>query len=137
MRILRSAAALIAAFVAASLVMMICEMINGKVLYPEMAKAAQGITDRESMRALLAAAPAGAFLVVLAGWVLGSLTGGWLAARMAVRSGVAHGLGLGVLLTLAAVANNLMLPPPLWFWCASLAVLLPSAYTGARCAAAS
>lgn len=39
---------------------------------------------------------------------------------------------LGVLLTLAGVANNLMVPPPLWFWFASLVVLLPSAYAGAR-----
>jgi hypothetical protein len=43
---------------------------------------------------------------------------------------------LGVLLTLAGVANNLMLPPPLWFWIASLIVLLPAAYLGARLAQA-
>jgi hypothetical protein len=39
---------------------------------------------------------------------------------------------LGVLLTLAGVANNLMLPPPVWFWIATFAVFLPATYIGAR-----
>jgi hypothetical protein len=134
MRVLRSVGAVVAGFVAASIVMMIVETISGRVLYPQLAKAAEGMTDREAVRALLAAAPVGAFLAVIAGWVLGSAAGGWLAARIAGRSGIAHGLALGALLTLAGVANNLMVPPPLWFWFASLAVLLPSAYAGARLA---
>jgi len=129
---LKSTAAIVAGFVAASIVMMIIETINGKVIYPELGKAGQGMTDREAVRALLATAPVGAFLVVITGWVLGSGAGGWLTARIAGRSGITHGLVLGALLTLAGVANNLMVPPPLWFWFASLVVLLPSAYAGAR-----
>jgi hypothetical protein len=92
------------------------------------------VTDREVVRTLLARARIGAFLVVILGWILGSLAVGWIAARVAGRSGVARGLVLGVLLTLAGVANNLMVPPPLWFWFASLIVLLPSACAGARSA---
>jgi hypothetical protein len=134
MRALRSAAAVVIGFVAASIVMMIVESINGKVLYPGLAKAAEGVTDREAIRAIFAGAPIGALLVVIAGWILGGLAGGWVSARVAGRSGVTHGLVAGVLLTCAGVANNLMLPPPLWFWVASLAVLLPSAYFGARSA---
>jgi hypothetical protein len=134
MRVLRSVAAVVAGFVAASIVMLIVETINGRVLHPQLAKAAEGMTDREAVRALLAAAPIGAFLVVIAGWVLGGVAGGWLAARLAGRSETTHGLALGALLTLAGVANNLMVPPPLWFWFASLVVLLPSAYVGARLA---
>jgi hypothetical protein len=38
------------------------------------------------------------------------------------------------LLTLAGVANNLTIPPPLWFWIVSLVVLIPAAYFGARLA---
>jgi hypothetical protein len=134
MRVLRSVAAVVGGFVAASIVMMIVETVNGHVLHPELAKAAEGMTDREAVRALLATAPVSAFLVVIAGWVLGSVIGGWLAARLAGRAGITHGLALGALLTLAGVANNLMVPPPLWFWFASLVVLLPSAYAGARLA---
>lgn len=131
---LRSIAAVVAGFIAASIVMMLIESINGQVLYPDLAKAATGIKDRDTLRTLLATAPMGAFLVVLAGWMLGSLIGGWIAARLAGRATVWHGLALGALLTLAGLANNLMLPPPLWFFIASLLLLLPATYVGARLA---
>ena len=36
------------------------------------------------------------------------------------------------LLTCAGIANNLMVPPPAWFWIPSLLVLLPAAYVGGR-----
>ena len=131
---LRSIAAVVAGFIVASIVMMIVETINGRVLHPELAKAAEGLTDPEAIRALLATAPVGVFLVVIAGWILGSFVGGWLAARIAGQSGITHGLVLGALLTCAGVANNLMIPPPLWFWFASLIVLMPATYAGARAA---
>ncbi len=129
---LRSIGSVVAGFVAASAVMMIVEMINGRVLYPGLAKAAEGVTDRETIRAIFAAAPLGALLVVVAGWVLGGVVGGWVTASVAPRATVGHGLVLGALLTLAGVASNLMLPPPAWFWVASLVVLMPSAYAGAH-----
>ena len=129
---LRSIAAVVAGFIAASIVMMIIETINGRVLHPELARAAAGLTEREAIRTLLATAPVGAFLVVIAGWILGGVAGGWVTARLAARATAGHGLVLGALLTLAGVANNLMVPPPLWFWIASLVVLMPAAYVGAR-----
>ena len=134
MRVLRSIAAVVLGFVAASPVMMIVEAINGRVLCPELAKAAEGVTDRAAIRALFAGAPTGALLVVIAGWILGSFLGGWVAARVAGRAGLGHGLALGLLLTLAGIANNLMLPPPLWFWVAGLVVMLPAAWAGAKLA---
>ena len=133
---LRSIAAVVAGFIVASIVMMIIETINGRVLYPELAKAADGVTDRETIRALLATAPAGAFLVVITGWILGGVAGGWVTARLATQATARHGFALGALLMLAGVANNLMVPPPLWFWIASLVVLMPAAYVGARLAPA-
>jgi hypothetical protein len=132
--VLRSIAAVVAGFIAASIVMMIIETINGRVLYPELAKAAEGVTDRETIRALFATAPLGSLLVVIGGWVLGGVIGGWTTARLASRAKTGHGLVLGALLTIAGVANNLMLPPPLWFWIASLGVLMPAAYLGTRLA---
>lgn len=132
----RSIAAVVAGFIAASIVMMLIETLNGRVLYPDLGRAAEGLKDREAIRALLATAPLGAFLVVIAGWILGGMAGGWTAARLAARATIGHGLALGALLTLAGVANNLAIPPPLWFWIASLAVLMPAAYVGARLAPA-
>jgi hypothetical protein len=131
---LRSIAAVFAGFIVASIVMMIVESINGRVLFPELGKAAEGVTDREQIRVLLAKAPIGALLVVIVAWILGSIAGGWTTARLSAYSTVAHSLVLGVLLTLAGVANNLMIPPPLWFWIIGLVVFIPAAYLGARLA---
>jgi hypothetical protein len=131
---LRSIAAVVVGFVAASIVMMIVETMNGRVFFPGLGKAAEGVTDREQIRVLLAKAPLGALLVVIAGWGLGSGIGGWATAKLAARAPAKHALVLGALLTLAAVGNNLMIPPPLWFWIASLPVLMPAAYFGARLA---
>ena len=131
---LRSIAAVVAGFIVASIVMMIIESINGRFLFPELGKAAEGATDREKIRALVAGAPVGALLVVIVGWILGGIAGGWTTARLSARSTLRHGLVLGALLMLAGVANNLMIPPPLWFWIASVVVLMPAAYFGARLA---
>ena len=131
LRVLRSLVAVVVGFIAASIVMMIIEAINGHVLYPELGKAAQGVTDRETIRGMLATAPVGAFLVVIGGWILGGVAGGWITARLATKATTGHALVLGSILTLAGVANNLMIPPPLWFWIVSLIVLLPATYLGA------
>jgi len=127
--------AVILGFVAASAVMMAMEFVNGHVLFPELGRQAAGMADREAIRALLATAPTGAFLVVILGWAIGSFAGGIVAATIARRAPVRHAVVLGALLTVAGFANNLMLPPPAWFWAASLAVLLPGAWAGGRFAA--
>jgi hypothetical protein len=126
----RSVTAVILGFAAAGAVMTLIESINGHVLYPELGKAAEGVTDKEAMRALMASAPAGAFLVVLFGWTLGSVVGGFVAAWIGRHAPAAHALAVGVLLVLGGIANNLMIPPPGWFWVVSLLVLIPAAYAG-------
>ena len=130
--VLRSIAAVVVGFIAASIVMMIVETINGRVLYPELAKAAEGLKDPAQLGALFAKAPLGAMVMVIVGWILGGIAGGWTTARIVARGAIGHSLVLGGLLTLAGVANNLMIPKPLWFWVVSLIVLIPAAYLGAR-----
>lgn len=107
--VIRSILAVIAGFVAASAVMTVIETVNGRLLYPELAKLAEGVTDRETIASILASAPMGALLVVVLGWGLGSLAGGFLAAWIGRTAPLVHALVLGGLLTLAGVANNLML----------------------------
>lgn len=132
--VVRSVLAVAAGFVVASAVMMAVEAVNGRYLYPELGKLAEGVKDREVLRSIITGAPAGALIVVILGWVLGSLAGGCVAAWIGRRAPVAHALVLGGLLTLAGIANNLMIPPPLWFWVAGLIVFLPTTYAGARLA---
>jgi hypothetical protein len=151
--------AVLAGFVVASAIMMGMETANARVFFPGFAKMAEArdkevirevtantpegsapdsreiaLRRREVVRELLAGAPVGALLVVVLGWVLGSIAGGFVTTWIGRRSPVVHALGLGGLLTLAGIANNLMLPPPVWFWILSLIVFLPATYVGARLA---
>lgn len=126
---------IVAGFVAASAVMMVFEGINGHVIYPELGAAAAQVQDAAQMRALMADIPAGAMAVVLAGWAVGAFVGGWVAQRIGRGEAARTGLILGLLLTAAGIANNLMIPPPRWFWVAGMLVLLPGAWLGARVAA--
>ena len=129
--VLRTILAVIAGFIAASAVMMVVETINGRVFYPELAKMMEGVTDPEKIRALMAKAPVAAMGVVIFGWALGSVAGGFLTTLISQKPrGPAR--VLGILLTLAGIANNLMLPPPAWFWIATLVVFLPATYLGSR-----
>lgn len=58
---LRSLASVLAGFVAASVVMMIVESVNGRLLYPALGKAAEGGRDREVPRGSPHGAEAGAY----------------------------------------------------------------------------
>jgi hypothetical protein len=155
----RSIVAVIIGFMVASAIMMIVETANTRVLYPDLAALAastdaQVVHDmqasapagaapdarelalrrREALRGMMASAPTGALLVVVAGWILGSVAGAFAAAWIGRCRPIAHGLVLGVLLMLAGIANNLMLPPPAWFWIVTFIVFLPATYLGARLA---
>ena len=62
---LKNVASVILGFIVASVVMMLVEMLNGHVLYPELSKAARAATSPEAVRALMATVPTGAMVVVL------------------------------------------------------------------------
>jgi hypothetical protein len=154
--VIRSILAVIAGFVVASVIMMINETANARVFYPDFARQAeakdkeitqqavqQGVDAnssevlkqrREAVREILANAPLGALLVVVFGWAISSVAGGFFAAWIVGRSPITHGVVLGVLLTLAGIANNLMIPPPAWFWVLTIVVFLPATFMGARLA---
>lgn len=132
--VLKNIAAVIAGFILASAIIIIVESINGKVLYPDLAKAAEGIKDKETMRALFASAPIGSLVVVIVGWFLGSAAGCWLCRKIAGSEAQLPGavMVLGALLVFAGVANNLMMPPPLWFWISGLIALAGGSLLGGR-----
>jgi hypothetical protein len=156
--VIRGVVSVILGFVVASIVMLSIEFLNARVFYPGFAELAEakdreaeeearkgapnGVADeqavllrrREAVRQLLADAPVGALVVVVCGCAIGSLAGGYVAARVSERSPLMHAIVLGAALTLAGVANNMMLPPPAWFWVAMLSVFIPGAGIGARIA---
>ncbi|HJV89079.1 MAG TPA: hypothetical protein VJ623_02135 [Holophagaceae bacterium] len=134
MSILRRIFGVILGFVVASAVMLLIEFTNGHLLYPEVGAAAKLVKTSAQMKDLMAQVPAGSLGVVIVGWLLGSIAGGWAATRIARSESAGPAISLGVLLLLAGISNNLMMPPPTWFWVLSLAVFFPGAWYGARLA---
>ncbi|HJV23602.1 MAG TPA: hypothetical protein VJ570_12940 [Holophagaceae bacterium] len=134
MSILRRIFGVILGFVVASAVMLLVEFTNGHLFYPEVGAAAKLVTTAAQMKALMAQVPVGSLAVVIVGWLLGSIVGGWAATRIARSESTGPALSLGLLLTLAGISNNLMMPPPTWFWVVSLPVFFPGTWYGARVA---
>ena len=130
---LRSVLAVIAGVVATIVVIMLAEL-GCSQLFP----LPPGLdpTNREAIEAHVAKLPLIALLLVVLGWALGSIAGGWVAARVSGggANGMRSALIVGALLLLAGVMNMMTIPHPLWMWIVGLAVYLPCAWLGARLA---
>jgi hypothetical protein len=124
--IIRSVLAVLAGVVVAGVVVVAIEAVGHRV-YP----GPEG-HDHEALAAYIRTAPPGVFLFVLAAWGIGTLAGAWLAAWLAGRAPVVHGLIIGGLLLLGALANLLMIPHPVWFSVVGVAMFLPAAWLGAK-----
>ena len=72
---------------------------------------------------------------MLAAHAAGSLAGAWLAAKVAGRAPLVHGLIVGGVFLSCGIVNLLQIPHPAWFGPADVAAYLPAAYLGARLAA--
>lgn len=65
-------------------------------------------------------------LLMLTGWVIAAGAGSYLAARLAGRAPLPHGLVVTALLLLATVANLMAIPHPTWMWPGAI-ILIPLA----------
>ena len=92
--------------------------------------------DTEALRTMMAGMPVGVFVILMLGWMLGALTGGLLAARLAStwfhRAPLVHALAVGAVQTAGALANFTLLPHPTWVLVAGLVVFIPMALVGGR-----
>jgi hypothetical protein len=109
------------------------EFVNGRIFPPP---PGLDFANREAMRAAMAQLPPTALLLVLVGWVLGSVTGGFVAAIFGGPAAKRNALFVGVGLMTGGIFNLLTIPHPLWFAIAALLLFLPSAWLGARLAGA-
>jgi hypothetical protein len=91
----------------------------------------------ETMAAYMKVIPTGAMLMILLAWLVGTFAGSWLTARLAPEPKRNHGLIIGALFTIAAMASMVAIPHLAWFWVASLAAFLPVSYLGAALASPS
>lgn len=131
--VMRSIVAVLAGMIVFAFLVMAIEAV-GMMIFPP--PPGTDMANPEAARAVMANAPVGSLLFVLLAWIVGTFAGAWTAARIARRAPVGHGLVVGVLGLAAAIANMLMIPHPVWFWVLGVAVFLPTAWLGARIAAA-
>jgi hypothetical protein len=88
--------------------------------------------DHQAMRAAMDKIPVGALLSVVLAWVGGSGGGSWLAARIAGRSPVLHGMIVGSVFLLVSMAVMLMIPHPVWFSIVAVATVSLATFLGAK-----
>ena len=78
--------------------------------------------------------PAGAFLFVLASYAIGTFGGAWLAAWIARRAPLLHGMIVTLLLLLASIANLILIPAhPTWFAIANLILVPVAGWLAVQC----
>lgn len=82
------------------------------------------LQDSSAVSAYLKQLPAGALLLVLAGWLLGIFTGLTASTLLAGRCRGRFALAIGSLVFLGAVSNFYVLPHPMWLMALSL-ILIP------------
>jgi hypothetical protein len=124
---LRKVLAVLAGIVAAVAVFMIFERINGK-LFP--LPPGTDPADHEAMTAYVGTLPATAFVLVLAGWAVGSFVCGLL-IRVISRSGdTTPAYIAGLFLMTAGIVDIFMLPHPLWFTITGIVIFIPLTLLG-------
>ena len=106
---------------------LIAETINGN-LHP--APTTLHYKNTIAVRAFYENQPISLWLLVLAGWVIGSLLCGFLIKLISKSDNKKLPIIAGCILTLSAVANFFSLPHPTWFIVVGLLVFIPSTLLG-------
>jgi len=125
----RTIAGVVVGVVVAWLTIMLAEFASAP-LHP--VPAGLDMHDPTSVAAFVATLPVTALLLVLAGWVLGALIGGHVAARIARKPLPA--LAVGIVIVVGVIANAVMIPHPTWMTLAGVLLPVPAAWLGARLA---
>ena len=128
----RKILAVVVGFIVATLIFMLFEMGNSMVMAPP---SAEVMADRAKLADYMAKGPAMAYIVVLVGYIIGSFAGGFVVTKMGRGGspGATLSIIVGSILTLAMVANIMMLPgQPSWFIAAAFLVFIPLTLIGHR-----
>jgi hypothetical protein len=131
--VVRSILAVILGLLSAFVLIALVQMIGVRVYPPP---PGMDPTNLESMKAAMAQIPLGALLFVLLSYTVGSVAGGWVAARFAPKGGMMHAMTVAALLFGAGLMNLMTIPHPAWFWVASSLLYWLGAWSGARAAGA-
>jgi hypothetical protein len=126
---IRAIMGVIAGVVIGTIVILVIEIL-GHHLYPF----PPGLDpkDHQALAKFMMTAPIGAWLLVLFAYAAGSFVAGASGTWIGRKSW--HGWACGGILMSLGLINLLLMPHPVWFWVASLALYLPAAWAGARLA---
>jgi hypothetical protein len=127
LNILRGIGAVILGLIVAFLLVIGVEAISHRIFPPP---AGMDMRDMAQVKAFVATLPLSVLLIVLAGHLIATFAGTWLAAKVA-RTPIA-GYILGALLLCAGIANAFMLPQPVWYSIASFVIYVGATWAGAR-----
>ncbi len=119
--------AVFAGLIAAMVTFLIVEQI-GSVVYPP--PAGLNFEDKAAMKLFMESRPLGAYIIVIAGWLLGSLEAGFICHRISKHEGTILPAILGGLLTVSAVVNFYLLPHPAWFVVVGIVMFVPAVFMG-------
>jgi hypothetical protein len=94
------------------------------------------ISNPEALAELMPKIPVGAKAFVVLAWALGSLIGGWVAARVAPGTGAGPALVVGLFMLAAGGYTIASIPHPAWMAALGLLLPLPMSWLGGRMRAA-
>ena len=126
---LRSISAILMGFITGFVVIVGCEYANIR-MYP--LPAGTDPEDAAAMNAALAAMPAKAMILVLAGWFIGTIGASFMAARFAGQFKSLHGLLMGLIFLGGAIMTMRQIHHPLWFWIIGIILFFPAAIIGIK-----
>lgn len=124
---LKRIGAVLLGLLAASVVMTVFEFTNS-FLFPF--PAGIDIDNIDAVRAFTAALPWTAYLLVLLGWFLGALLGGFVVSRFLKAKTRGPALALAMLLIVAGIANNVMIGAPMLMSVLGAAIFLGGSLLG-------
>lgn len=101
----------------------------GHQIYPPPVLAADA--SPEMIRNIAMTMPEGALLLIALAWAIGSLVGGFVAARIAGHPGMPKAFTVGGVLMFFGIINIVIIPHPAWFIGVALFSFLPFSYFGA------
>jgi hypothetical protein len=129
---IRSLLAVIAGVIVGGIVVGLLET-PGMFLHP--LPPGMNLQDPEQIKAHFAAAPVSAQICVAIAWTVGPLVGSYLAARIARRAYLAHGVIVGLVFLAADVYNLRSFPHPTWLAVVGIASPLAMSWLGSALAA--
>jgi len=118
----RKIGAVVLGLLAAGLVVMVVETV-GQSAFPPLPGFEPSAPD-------LSLVPLPAILSLGLAWMLGPLTGGFVATLVGKPAGPMLAFVVGVFFLTADIANLLLIPSPTWLWTVGLLAPLPAAWLG-------